>query len=67
LVEKIRGEPAATLRAFGRPKLVKVLALLWVTEDVIGRLDFFELLWIATFIRVVLHSKFTVSFFDVFG
>jgi hypothetical protein len=47
------------------PELVKVLAPLGIRQNVIGRLDLFELLWIATFVGMVLHSKFSVRLLDL--
>jgi len=45
--------------------LVEVLAPLWVRQNIIGRLDLFELLWIATFVWMVFHSKFSVRLLDL--
>ena len=53
------------LRSLGASKLVEVLALLGIGQDVVGALDLFELLWITAFVWVVLHSKFSVSLLDV--
>jgi hypothetical protein len=49
----------------GHPKLVKVLAPLGVRQNIIGPLDLFELLWITTFVRMMLHSKFSVRLLDL--
>ena len=51
----------ATLWSLGASKLVEVLALLGIGQDVVRALDLFELLWITAFVWVVLHSKFSVS------
>jgi hypothetical protein len=51
----------ATLGGVGASKLVEVLALLGIGQDVVRALDLFELLWITAFVWVVLHSKFSVS------
>jgi len=45
--------------------LVEILAPLWVRQNIIGRLDLFELLWIATFVGMVFHSKFPVRLLDL--
>jgi hypothetical protein len=54
-------------RRVRRPEPVKVLALLWVAQDLIGLLDLFELLGIATFVWMVLTGEFAISLFDVIG
>lgn len=55
-----------TLRSWlGHSKLVEILAPLGVRQNIIGRLDLFELLWIATFVGVVFHSKFSVRLLDL--
>jgi hypothetical protein len=46
-------------------KLVKVLAPLGVRQNIICSLDRFELLWITTFVRMMLHSKFPVRLLDL--
>jgi hypothetical protein len=53
------------LRPVWIPKLVKVLALLRVGQNVVGPLDFLELLWITAFVGVVLHSKFAIGLLHV--
>jgi hypothetical protein len=49
------------------PEPVKVLALLWVAQDLIGLLDLFELLRVTAFVWVVFSGKFAISLFDVIG
>ena len=56
---------ALVLRPVRVPKLVKVLALLGVGQDVVGALDLLELLWIATLVGMVLHSKFAIGLLHV--
>jgi hypothetical protein len=55
----------ATLGSLGRSKLVKVLALLGIAQDLIGLLDLFELLRVTAFVRVVLSGKFAIGLFDI--
>jgi hypothetical protein len=59
------GERISLRGAVRVPKLVKVLALLGVGQDVIGALDLLELLWIATLVGMVLHSKFAIGLLHV--
>jgi hypothetical protein len=61
---KATGE-ALVLRPVGVSELVKVLALLGVGQDVVGALDLLELLWIATLVGMVLHSKFAIGLLHV--
>jgi hypothetical protein len=59
---------AAMLRPMwtvGCPKLVIVLTLLGVGEDLIGLLDLFELLSVTALVGVVLAGKFAICFLDV--
>jgi hypothetical protein len=63
------GEDVVRVRALwwcvGRPEPVKVLALLWVAQDLIGLLDLFELLRVTAFVWVVFSGKFAIGLFDV--
>jgi hypothetical protein len=63
------GEDVVGVRAlgwrFGRAEPVKVLAFLWVAQDLIGLLDLFKLLRVTAFVRVVLSGKFAIGFLDV--
>jgi hypothetical protein len=63
------GHSASKRVSLGRPvwvsELVKVLALLGVGQDVVGALDLLELLWIATLVGMVLHSKFAIGLLHV--
>jgi hypothetical protein len=45
--------------------LVIVLTLLGVREDLIGLLDFFELLGVTALVGVVLAGKFAIGLLDV--
>jgi hypothetical protein len=51
--------------SLGRAEPVKVLALLWVAQDLIGLLDLFKLLRVTAFVWVVLSGKFAIGFLDV--
>jgi hypothetical protein len=59
-----RGEPLV-LRAVCRSELIEVGALLGIAQDLIGLLDFLELLGVTALVGVVLAGKFAVGFLDV--
>jgi hypothetical protein len=52
------------LRTVWCPKLVKILALLGVAQDLIGLLDLFELLGVTALVGVVFAGKFVIGFPD---
>jgi hypothetical protein len=57
----------ALWRSFGGSEPVKVLALLWIAQDLIGLLDLFELLRVTAFVGVVFSGKFAIGLLDVIG
>jgi hypothetical protein len=66
LGKNVGWERVPTLRrALWCPKLVIVLTLLGVREDLIGLLDFFELLGVTALVGVVLAGKFAIGLLDV--
>jgi hypothetical protein len=55
-----------SLGSLGVPKLVVVLALLWVAEDVVGALDLLEFFDVTRwFIRVKSKSEFAIGLLDL--
>ena len=68
LSKYIRWERVAALWwAVWRPKLVIVLTLLGVAQNLIGLLDLFELLCVTALVWVMLAGKFAIGLFDVLG
>jgi hypothetical protein len=65
-VVRVRARESVRISLRG-PEPVKVLALLWVAQDLIGLLDLFELLRVTAFVWVVFSGKFAISLFDVIG
>jgi hypothetical protein len=65
LGKNVGWERVATLWwAVWRPKLIVVLTLLGVREDLIGLLNLFELLSVTALVWVVLAGKFVIGFLD---
>jgi hypothetical protein len=53
-------------RPVSRPKLIVVLALLWIAEDIIGALDLLEFFGVTRwFIRVKSKSEFAIGLLDL--
>jgi hypothetical protein len=63
----VRARESVRIPAVSRPEPVKVLALLWVAQYLIGLLDLFELLRVTAFVGVVFSGKFAIGLFDVIG